>query len=302
MNLAPIILFVYNRKWHTEETINALKKNHLAFKSELFIYSDGPKTNKDLDKVNNVRQYLKTIKGFKKVTIIKQEKNQGLAISIISGVTEIINKYGKVVVLEDDLVTSPYFLNFMNAALDYFEDNEKVWHISGWSIPIEINNRSDIYFYRVMNCWGWATWSKNWKYFERNTGKLINQFSINDIKHFNIDDANNNFWKQVLLNHKNKLETWAIFWYAAIFKNNGLCLNPCKSFVKNIGFDGSGKHTFDLNYNDNIKLNSKDVINFDIEIREDKLIINQIKNYYKNSNKNFLIKLFDRVKIFLSRK
>ncbi len=302
MNLAPIILFVYNRKWHTKETINALKKNHLSSKSELFIYSDGPKNKKDLDKVNEVRQYLETIQGFKKVTIIKKEKNQGLATSIISGVTEIINKYGKVIVLEDDLVTSPYFLNFMNKALDYFEDNEKVWHISGWSIPIDLNNESDVYLYRVMNCWGWATWSKHWKYFEKNTSKLLDQFSTNDIKLFNLDGTYNNFWKQVVLNHKNKLETWAIFWYAVIFKNNGLCLNPCKSFVRNIGFDGSGNHTFDTNYDDNIKLNNKELINFDIEIKEDSLVINQIKNYYKNTNNNFLSVLFDRVKIFWSRK
>ena len=153
-----------------------------------------------------------------------------------------------------------------------------------------------------MNCWGWATWSKRWKYFEKNTDKLISQFSISDIKRFNLDETNNNFWKQVLQNHNKKLETWAIFWYATIFKNNGLCLNPSKSFVRNIGFDGSGNHTFNLNYSDNINLNDKKLINFGIKVEEDDLIIDKIKYFYRISRKSFLSKLYDRLKIFWFRK
>ena len=296
MTLAPIILFVYNRKWHTEKTIEALKKNYLAPNSELFIYSDGAKTSTSLNDVNNVRKYLKTIKGFKNVTIIEKEKNLGLANSIISGVTEVINKYGKVIVLEDDLITSSCFLNFMNNALEYFENEEKVWHISGWSIPINLINDNDIYVNRVMHCWGWATWSNKWQYFDKNTNKIINQFSPSDIKRFNLDGANN-FWMQMVLNRKKKLDTWAIYWYATIFKNNGLCINPTESFVRNIGFDGSGNHTFNATYKDNKILNKKKQINFDIVVEENIFIINQIKEYYLNSKRNFLLKIYDRINI-----
>lgn len=296
MKLAPIILFVYNRKWHTEKTIEALKKNYLAPNSELFIYSDGAKTSTSLNDVNNVRKYLKTIKGFKNVTIIEKEKNLGLANSIILGVTEVINKYGKVIVLEDDLITSSCFLNFMNNALEYFENEEKVWHISGWSIPINLINDNDIYVNRVMHCWGWATWSNKWQYFDKNTNKIINQFSPSDIKRFNLDGANN-FWMQMVLNRKKKLDTWAIYWYVTIFKNNGLCINPTESFVRNIGFDGSGSHTFNATYKDNKILNKKKQINFDIVVEENIFIISQIKKYYLNSKRNFLLKIYDRINI-----
>ena len=295
MKLAPVILFVYDRKWHTEQTINALKKNLLSSKSDLFIYSDGPKTDKVSNEVQKVRKYLKTIRGFKTITIIEKKKNLGLANSIISGVTKIINKYGNAIVLEDDLVTSPYFLNFMNSALKYYQKDEKVWHISGWSYPITLKNNTDVYLCRIMNCWGWATWAKNWQYFEKNTNKLIKKFSVNDIKKFNLDGANN-FWKQVLLNHERKIDTWAIFWYASIFENNGLCINPSKSFVRNIGFDGSGRHTFDLNYKDNISLNFKKKLNFNIKIKENKKDILKIKNYlYTFRKTNIFVKLINKI-------
>ena len=298
MKLAPIILFVYNRKWHTEKTIKALKKNLLASKSDLFIYSDGPKTDKAFNEVQETREYLKSIRGFKTITIIEKKKNLGLAKSIIGGVTEIINKYGKAIILEDDLITSPYFLNFMNSALEHYKKVEKVWHISGWSYPISLKNKSDIYLSRTMNCWGWGTWANNWQFFQKNTEKFINKFSTDDIKRFNLDGATNIFWNQVLLNHKKKIDTWAIYWYASIFVNNGLCLNPSKSFVKNIGFDGSGNHTFDIYYKDNIILNKKKKINFNILIIEDDKILKKIKIYFRLTKKNFFLKLLNKVIFF----
>lgn len=136
MKISPIVLFVYNRPWHTKQTIESLKSNELAQESELFIYSDAAKDNDEIENVNEVRKYIETLDGFKKVTIIKREQNWGLADSIIDGVTKIVNEYGKIIVLEDDLVTSPYFLKFMNEALDFYENEEKVWHISGWNYPI----------------------------------------------------------------------------------------------------------------------------------------------------------------------
>ncbi|MFV9972448.1 MAG: hypothetical protein AB8V06_06085 [Francisella endosymbiont of Hyalomma asiaticum] len=139
--------------WHTQQTIEALQKNKLAIDSELFIYSDAPKNENALEKVQVVRNYIKTIKGFRKVTIIKREKNWWLSDSIIDGVTKIVNQYGKIIVLEDDIVTSLYFLKFMNDALEFYKNEEKVWHINGWNYPIEIENFSDTFLWRVMNCW-----------------------------------------------------------------------------------------------------------------------------------------------------
>ena len=146
MNLAPIALFVYNRPKHTKQTIEALKKNKLSHDSELFIFSDGHKGEKDREKVNETRNYIKTITGFKKITIEKKEKNWGLADSIVDGVTKIINKYGKIVVLEDDIVTSPYFLNYMNDALNIYKDEPQVMHIAGYIYPINKNKLPETFF------------------------------------------------------------------------------------------------------------------------------------------------------------
>ena len=150
-----------------------------------------------------------------------------------------------------------------------------------------------------MNCWGWATWADKWKYFKKNN-EIIKNFTTNDIKKFNLDETIN-FWRQLEHNKKGKINTWAIYWYASIFKNNGLCINPSISFVRNIGFDGSGTHTFSLNYDDNKLLNHNDKINFDDEIKEEKILIDQIKNYYIASKKSILTKLLERF-VILSKK
>lgn len=254
MNLAPIVLFVYNRPWHTQQTVTMLKKNQYAKESEFFIYSDGAKNEQDSVKVKEVRHYLKTITGFKKITIIEREENVGLARNIIEGITDVVNKFGRVIVLEDDVVVNLNFLIFMNNALDFYENTKKVWHISGWNYPIEPDGLPETFLWRVMNCWGWATWVDRWKHFERNPEKFFKEFSKEDIYHFNLEGAYD-FWSQVQGNIDGKLFTWAIFWYATIFKSKGLCLNPAQSLVQNIGYDGSGCHCGKGNYKEYGPLN-----------------------------------------------
>ncbi len=284
--LAPIVLFAYNRPWHTQQTVEALQKNELAKESELFIYSDEAKNEDAQKSVDEVRKYIDKIEGFKKVTVIKREKNWGLANSIIDGVTKIVNEHGKIIVLEDDLVTSPYFLKFMNEALEFYKNEKKVWHISGWNYPVESDGLDNVFFWRVMNCWGWATWADRWKYYEKNVDKTMSDFTIDDIKRFNLDGAED-FWSQIIANKDNKINTWAIFWYATIFKENGSCLNPVQTFVENIGHDGSGVHcrstkSYDdiLNFNQNIK--------FTKSISESEKYVELIKNGMK---KNIFIKI-----------
>lgn len=290
MPLAPIVLFVYNRPWHTRQTVEALQKNALASRSELFIYSDAPK-NEDAEKsVKEVRDYITTIYGFKKVTIIERDKNWGLADSIIDGVTKIVNEYGKVIVLEDDLVTSPYFLKFMNEALEFYEDEKKVWHISGWNYPIRTDGIDSTFLWRTMNCWGWATWADRWQHYEKDVDKIMREFSQEEIRKFNLDGAEN-FWAQILANKEGKGDTWAIFWYATIFKSHGLCLNPSQTFVENIGHDGSGVHCGSKrNYNDTLSLNKK--VKFTNNIEESEKHIKIIKKYMKKS-------IFKKIKRFI---
>jgi len=135
--VAPIALFVYNRPDHTRKTIEALIGNELAPQSRLIVFSDGPRDNKDVLLVEQVRDYISTIRGFESVSIIPSKSNKGLANSIISGVTSVLSEYDKVIVLEDDLVTSPQFLRYMNNSLDFYENDEAVISIHGYIYPVK---------------------------------------------------------------------------------------------------------------------------------------------------------------------
>lgn len=293
MSLSPIVLFVYNRLDHTKQTIESLQKNELANESELFIYSDAPKNETALEKVKEVRKYIKTITGFKKITIIERDKNWGLANSIIDGVTKIVNEYEKIIVMEDDLITSPFFLKYMNESLEFYKHHEKVWHISGWNYPLNVKSEKEVFLWRAMNCWGWATWKNRWNHYKKDIDWVMKVFSKKDIYNFNLDGTHN-FWKQVIDNKNKKINTWAIFWYATIFKNKGLCLNPINSLVNNIGNDGSGTNC-DKNENFNSILNNKKIQIFTNNIIEDTNIFDLIKKNYKVQNKNLILKIINKI-------
>ena len=290
--LAPIVLFVYNRLSHTINTVESLQKNKLASDSNLFIYSDYAKNKGSEKGVKEVRDYISRVNGFKNVTVIFRDKNLGLAESIMDGVTSIVNRYGKVIVLEDDIVTSPFFLKFMNEALDYYKENNKVWHISGWNYPINQDDLGDVFLWRLMNCWGWATWKNKWSFFDKDADFLIKKFKKIDIHEFNLDGFEN-FWRQVLQNKKGEINTWAVFWYATIFTNKGLCLNPSKTFSLNIGHDASGVHCDTNSYFDD-SLSLEDEVNLNCENIENEIALKRIQDFYKNSKKNIFIRVVNK--------
>lgn len=299
MELAPIILFTYNRLFHTEETIKALQKNELANKSDLFIFSDGPKNNEHKEEVNKVRNYLKTIEGFKSITIFNQEENKGLANSIIEGVTQIINQYGKTIVLEDDLVTSPYFLRYMNKALEFYENENKIFHVGSYMLPINTEGLESTFFTKLMFCWGWGTWKRAWNHFKKDTNYYINTFSKKMIKDFNLGNQIN-YFKQILDNKRGKIDTWAIYWYASIFLNKGLSVNPTKSLVKNIGHDGTGVHCGRTTaYETTLEEDYK--IQFNHEIFENSEILNRIKKYHRKYHSKYF-KITNKVRNLLGVK
>ncbi|MBL8447864.1 MAG: glycosyltransferase [Zoogloeaceae bacterium] len=240
-DFAPIVLFVHGRPEHTRRTLAALAANYLATSSDLIIFADGPKGPEDEGAVAEVRALVKGAEGFARVRVVERPENFGLARNIIEGVTQVVGERGKVIVLEDDLVTSPSFLTFMNQALARYEEDPRVWHISGWNYPIDPSGLEGAFFWRAMNCWGWATWGDRWRHFERDPRRLVTDWNQQKIRRFNIDGAYD-FWSQVEANHAGVKRTWAIFWYAAIFERGGLCLNPSVSFVRNIGHDGSGSN------------------------------------------------------------
>lgn len=244
MKLAPLLLFVYNRPSHTHETIGALKRNKLAAESELFIFSDGFKSDLDREVVLKVREYLKTISGFKTVTIIERENNLGLANSIITGVTEIVNRFGKVIVLEDDMLTSPYFLKFMNEALELYAAEEKVISIHGYVYPVQ-GALPSTFFLRGADCWGWATWKRGWDLFESDGRKLLSELDASGLKDRFDFDGTYGFSRMLQDQVNGANNSWAIRWNASAYVKDKLTLYPGRSLVYNTGIDASGTHCGD---------------------------------------------------------
>lgn len=298
---SPIVLFVYSRYEHTSATLQALKNNKLASKSELFIFSDGFKNDKDKDSVLAVRTLIKNINGFKKVTVIERSFNHGLAKNIHLGVTEVIESFGRVIVLEDDIVTSPNFLLFMNENLERFKDTPEVWHISGWNYPIDTDGLANNFLWRGMNCWGWGTWKEHWKKFNKDPQRLISQWNSDEISKFNLDN-NYPFWRQVSANHSGKINTWAVFWYATIFENKGLCLNASKSLVDNIGLDGSGENCSSSSNFYRTEFTKEEYKKCQsVPLVENSLALERIKKYVANNKLSFFSRVIIRFRKFIKK-
>ncbi len=279
-NLAPIALFVYNRPEHTRRTISYLQKNLLADESRLFIFSDAAKTEADNPKVDEVRQIIHEVEGFKSVKVTERARNLGLAESVISGVTQLVNEYNKVIVFEDDLLSSPYTLQYFNEGLTRFAKEEKVMHIGAYMYNLRDKGLPQTFFFRAATSWGWATWARAWKDFEPDADVLLKQFDKKKTNQFSIEGTMN-FWKQLTDFKAGKNDSWAIRWYASIFLKGGLTLNPSVSFVHNIGNDGSGVHSNKENMYA-VQIAQKPVTEFPKQIREDEKAYQAIKNFLKN--------------------
>lgn len=279
-SFAPVVLFVFARPGHTKITLDRLRLNVYAPQTDLIIYSDAARNSREECLVRDVRELIRSIKGFRSLKVIERETNYGLAGNIIEGVTEVCGEYGKVIVLEDDIVTSPFFLKYMNDALDFYSNDLRVWHISGWNYPIDSEELGDAFFLRIMNCWGWGTWNNRWINFERNTDKIIAEFDRDMITRLDLDGTGV-FWSQVMHNHQKRINTWGIYWYVCIFKNRGLCLNPTISYVDNIGHDGSGIHKSKAGRTYSSALNETDNPRFPIDVSENPVAIERIRMYYK---------------------
>jgi len=276
MNLAPIVLFTYNRPWHTKQTVEALQKNIYAEQSHLFIFSDGPKTEKDEPKVKEVREYLKTIKCFKNIEIIERDKNWGLANNIIDGVTKVVNQYGRVIVLEDDLVTSPYFLKFMNDGLNMYEEEEKVISVHGYVYPIK--GLPEIFFLRGADCLGWATWKRGWDLFEKDGKKLLDELEKRKLtKPFDFNGAYP-YTKMLKDQVEGKVDSWAIRWYASAFIQEKLTLYPGISLVKHIG--DLGTHIKGNSWWLDVELSEKPIFVKRIPPIEDPQVRKKFENFF----------------------
>lgn len=247
MSLAPIVLFVYNRPWHTLQTVEALQHCELASKSELYIFADGPKidvTEEILGRINEVRRYIRTIDGFAKVIIDEAKQNIGCADSIIRGIGNVIKKHGKAIIVEDDIVAHPFFLRFMNETLDAYEKDKRIFCISAtmeyFQIPSEY--QYDIFLTHRTGSWGWATWSDRWNMVNWNINSypIIKYPTKHRIKRF--CRGGDDLYPMLLAQQRGDIDAWDIRFCYNMSTLNKLCLRPVFSYVQNIGMDNTGTH------------------------------------------------------------
>ncbi len=312
-NYAPILLFVYNRPEETLRTLEALKNNHIAKYSDLYIYSDFAKKEKDKSRVEVVRGIIERVEGFRSITVYKQQENKGLANSIISGVSEVISKFKKVIVLEDDLVTSPGFLNYMNDALNFYEDNDKIWSISGFN-PIQSIPKDylgDIYLTGRGCSWGWATWLDRWKTIDWDIGNY-NSFKKSRKLRGNFNKYGNDLSLMLEDQVKGFIDSWAIRWCFNQFLQEKYTVYPRTSLVKNIGFENNSTHGSLRYSNEEFNLNIKDDFIFESKIDINNELIKTFAQFYNLKFYNYIGYLLKRlglyrmvkryIRLFLNRK
>ena len=293
MSLSPIVLFVYKRLRHTRQTIEALLQNHLSDQSLLFIYSDGPKNCGDSDAVDDVRSYLQSINGFKDVTIIQRTQNLGLASSVIIGITEILDQFEKVVVLEDDMVTSPYFLTFMNEGLDAYQLEDRVISVHGYLYPLTVPV-PETFFLRGADCWGWGTWKRGWECFNPDGRFLMEEIRRRRlVKEFNFNGTFD-YFGMLSAAVSERIDSWAIRWHASAFLEDKLTLYPGRSLVRNIGNDASGTHC-GYSCRLDVDLSLKPVRVGDIPIEENHLARSALENFFSSLRRPRLIRLINKL-------
>jgi len=299
MVLAPIALFVYNRPAHTIKTINALKANILASQSELIIFSDAARTAEKQANVDEVRSYLKTITGFHSITIHYRPYNFGLAKSIIEGVTEVLKEHDAIIVLEDDLVTSPYFLSYMNEALEKYAEDDRVVSIHGYVYPVKVTLPS-AFFIIGADCWGWATWQRGWSIFNDDGQYLLDKLKQQKLTSIFDFDNSYPFTKMLEKQIKGKNNSWAVRWYASAFLERKLTLYPGSSLVHNIGNDSSGTHCGDDTRYD-VELNPSSIDLTNIEVQPSAIGRAAFEDFFRKSQGSFANKLLRGIKKVLAR-
>lgn len=241
--LAPIVLFVHARPDHTRRTLEALARNPESRESLLYIFADGETPSASevtRAKISRVRAILREKPWCGEVRITESETNRGLADSIVGGVTEVVRRHGRVIVLEDDIELGQGALSYFNRALSLYENDDRVMQVSGfmvkmppWAAPTG--------FLRMTTSWGWATWDRAWNHYDGDAVGLRKRIEASCRDAFDLDGASFHF-EELCRNVRGELKTWAVKWYASVFLSDGLCLYPKKSVLRNIGFDGSGEN------------------------------------------------------------
>lgn len=306
--LAPIILFVYNRPEHTAKTLEALSLNDHADKSMLFIFCDGPKDNASpeiLQRIEKVRTIVRSKQWCKENHIIESQNNKGLASSIKDGVSQVVNNYGKVIVMEDDLITSTAFLTFMNDSLRYYENYKSVFSITGYNLPSSKMKIPEDYNYDVYVClrngsWGWATWSDRWNKIDWDI-RLFETMDINKSMKEALNRGGDDVFKLLQMQKNGKLNIWSIQFTLTHFVNHAITISPTLSYVDNIGVDGTGENCGTDGSYRNSQLNQNRNIRFLDILYEDSRLLNAFYNAYCQVKRPIWQKIINRISRSLGR-
>jgi hypothetical protein len=292
---AQIAVFAFNRPTHLEMCLESLKNNPEANYCDLTVFIDGPRNNSDEHLVNAVYEIAENATGFQSVNVVKSQSNKGLATSIINGVNKIFENSDEIVVLEDDLIVSPYFLNFMLNSLEKYRKETMVASIHGY-IPNLSAELDEPFFLRGADCWGWATWRDRWAMTEWNGTKLRDKLKVmNLVNQFNLDGGYNYFGmleRQI----RGENDSWAIRWHASMFIQNRLTLYPSKSLVINTGMDGSGRHS-SVSKKYDTQLSNSPIYLADIQISESINAREAFKAFFESNsllNKTTIVSRFIR--------
>ena len=278
-DIAPIALFAFNRPDHLRTTLKALRQNELALESELTIFCDGPRSNDDLEAVTAVRDVAGSAEGFRRVNVVARKENLGLAVSVTTGVTSMLNAHDTVIVMEDDLVTSPCFLRFMNDALNTYANDERVISICGYSYPVP-EDLPETFFLGGAHCWGWATWRRGWDLFDADATRLLEALENDDDLLYEYDRAGSYPHAQYLLwTTFGQGDSWALRWMASAVVHGKLTLYPGRSLVANTGMDSSGTHESDLDvYDTDVSRNLPRI--GEIEVSESPLARRALRSFH----------------------
>ncbi|MGJ4932293.1 glycosyltransferase family 2 protein [Bradyrhizobium sp. HKCCYLS2038] len=239
-NPAPVALFVYNRPAHTARTLQALGANPLAAATDLVVFADGPKSATQVAAVAETRAVVRAASGFRSLRLVEQPANLGLSRSITGGIAELCASAGRVIAVEDDLQVAPCFLEFLNVALDRYQNDERVLQISGYGFPMAPKDRAS--FLPIISCWGWATWARAWKHYDPEMTAFEDlRFDAGRRHRFNLDGAYD-YWGMARSQRDGHIDSWGIRWQMSLFARDGLVLYPPASLVENTGVDSSGTH------------------------------------------------------------
>lgn len=298
MVTAPIILFVYNRPAHTREALHSLLRNPLAAESHLFVYSDGPADESVRPVVEEVRRTVRDIHGFRSVTLVERDGNYGLARNVIEGVTDVVNRFGRVIVLEDDLVVAPHFLDFMNDALETYKDEPRVGHVHGCEFTLD-PSLPDAFLILWTGSWGWGTWQRAWQHFNPDGKALLAELERRKLTYRFDFNGKYGYTRMLRRQTEGKNHSWAIRWNASLFLQGILSLNAGRSLVVNTGFDGSGTNCGNGEIY-TTKLYAGRIVVDRLPATENEAARLAMSNYYARTN-SFRSKALRRIKKEISR-